>query len=60
MADVTIMLPIVMAGAVEDDARLAGMSAKLSIEPLDELQWGEAGSYVSKVSLNGAATYRAL
>lgn len=51
MADVTIMLPIVMAGAIAGDPRLAGMSAKLCIEPMDELQWGQAGSYVSRISL---------
>lgn len=52
MADVTIMLPMVMAGAIADDPRLKGMMDNLQIEPLEELPWGEGGSYVSTLSLS--------
>ena len=47
-ADLTIMAPNILAGAVRGDARVAAMYAKLRIEPLDELPWSESGVYISK------------
>ena len=47
-ADLTIMAPNILAGAVQGDARVESMYAKLRIEVLEELPWGENGAYISK------------
>ena len=46
-ADLTIMAPNILAGAVQGDARVEAMYARLRIEPLEELPWGENGVYIS-------------
>ena len=50
--DATIMAPVILAGAMQDDARVAGLLDKLRFEPLEELPWGENGAYISKTSLS--------
>ena len=50
-ADATIMAPVILAGAMQDDVRVADLLDKLRFEPLDELPWGESGVYLSKTSL---------
>ncbi|MES2298411.1 MAG: transporter substrate-binding domain-containing protein [Pseudomonadota bacterium] len=48
VADVTIMSPLAMSAATQDEPRLTSILDKLRLEPLDELPWGETGIYVSK------------
>ena len=50
--DATIMAPVILAGAMQEDARVAGLIDKLRFEPLEELPWGESGAYISKTSLS--------
>jgi len=52
MADLTIMAPHVLIGAIKGDARVAGMETRLRIEPLEEITWLQAGVYISNKSLN--------
>ncbi|MBV6322548.1 substrate-binding periplasmic protein [Duganella violaceipulchra] len=47
-ADVTIMGPTLMAGAIRRDQRVNGMQEKLRMEPIPELPWHESGAYVSR------------
>jgi polar amino acid transport system substrate-binding protein len=54
IADVTIMTPTVLAGAILGDSRVSGMIERLHIDPVDELGWVESGVYVSKTSLSEA------
>lgn len=51
-ADVTIMAPTILAGAVQGDERVQNILDKLRIEPLDDLPWGDSGVYISNTSLN--------
>jgi polar amino acid transport system substrate-binding protein len=46
-ADVTIMGPTLMAGAVRRDSRVHGMQDKLRMEPIPELPWIASGLYIS-------------
>ncbi len=46
-ADVTIMGPTLMAGAIRRDQRVNGMQEKLRMEAIPELPWHESGAYVS-------------
>ena len=50
-ADVTIMAPTILAGAVQGDERVRDMVDMLRMEPLEELPWGSSGVYVSNTSL---------
>ncbi|MES2295767.1 MAG: transporter substrate-binding domain-containing protein [Pseudomonadota bacterium] len=52
VADATIMLPLIMAGAIDDEARVAGMGERLRIEALEELSWIDAGSYISRTAVS--------
>ncbi|MDL2354220.1 MAG: transporter substrate-binding domain-containing protein [Pseudomonadota bacterium] len=52
MADVTIMPPSAVAGAVMGDARLAAMVARMRITPLAELPWIRSGIYISYASMH--------
>lgn len=52
IADVTIMAPSILAGAMMDDARVQDMLDKLRVEPIPELPWGDSGAYISNRSLN--------
>lgn len=54
LADLTIMAPGILAGAVENDARVAAMLPKLRIEAIPELPWGFAGAYISRRSVDEA------
>ena len=49
--DVTIMVPTIIYGAMQEDARLSDQLEKLRFEPLDNIPWGESGVYLSKTSL---------
>lgn len=53
-ADVTIMAPTILAGAVQGDERVRDMVDALRMEPLEELPWGSSGVYVSNTSLSPA------
>lgn len=59
MADVTIMPPTAVLGAIRGDPRVEGMAARLRSEPLKELPWLSSGIYLSARSL-GAGDRRAL
>jgi polar amino acid transport system substrate-binding protein len=51
-ADVAVMTPTILAGAIVGDQRLNGMLERLRIEPVEELVWGDTGIYLSKAALN--------
>ncbi|MFH7044400.1 substrate-binding periplasmic protein [Paucibacter sp. JuS9] len=53
MADLTVMSPSIIAGAIHNDSRYKPLLAKLRIESVEEMPWGESGAYLSK-SLPGA------
>ena len=46
-ADVTIMGPTLMAGAIRRDPRVHGLQEKLKMEPIPELPWSHSGAYLS-------------
>ncbi|MYN18541.1 transporter substrate-binding domain-containing protein [Rugamonas sp. FT107W] len=46
-ADLTIMGPTLMAGAIRRDARVNGLQDRLRMEPIPELPWNDSGAYVS-------------
>lgn len=46
-ADVTIMGPTLMAGAIRRDPRVHGMQDKLKTEAIPELPWHHSGAYLS-------------
>jgi polar amino acid transport system substrate-binding protein len=50
--DVTIMAPVILVGAIQDDARVSDMVDKLRFDPIAELPWGDNGLYISKNSLS--------
>jgi len=52
MADVTIMAPSILVGAMVGDARIEHLIDKLRYEPLPELPWGDSGAYISKTAVN--------
>ena len=51
-ADVTIMAPTILVGAVQGDERVQDILDKLRTEPLDDLPWGDSGVYISTTALN--------
>lgn len=51
-ADATIMAPSILAGALQDDERVADLHDKLQFEALRELPWGESGVYLSNSALS--------
>ena len=51
-ADLTIMTPYILVGAMSGDARIEDMIPKIRYESIDELPWGESGMYLSKAALN--------
>jgi polar amino acid transport system substrate-binding protein len=53
-ADVAVMTPTILAGAIVGDKRLTGMLERLRIEPVEELVWGDTGIYLSKAALSEA------
>lgn len=46
-ADVTIMGPTLMAGAIRRDPRVHGLQEKLKWEAIPELPWSQSGAYLS-------------
>ena len=46
-ADVTIMGPTLMEGAIRRDARVQGLEEKLHFEALPEFPWNQSGVYIS-------------
>lgn len=51
-AQVTIMAPSILAGAIQANDELRDLSDKLRYEPINEFPWGDNGAYVSKTSLS--------
>jgi len=51
MADLTVMAPSVLMGALALDARARGLQDDLRYEAVEELPWGDSGIYVSRKSL---------
>lgn len=51
LADLTIMGPAAMVGAISRDARVQGLQEKLRFEAIPELQWNDSGIYISKLAL---------
>jgi polar amino acid transport system substrate-binding protein len=51
-ADLTIMAPSILAGALPDDERVRDLLDKLRFEAIDELPWGDSGVYLSNASLS--------
>lgn len=52
--DITIMVPTIIYGAMQEDARMSNQLDKLRFEPLDDLPWGESGVYISKHALDAS------
>lgn len=46
-ADVTIMGPTLMAGAIRREQRVHGLQEKLKVEAVPELPWIQSGAYIS-------------
>ena len=55
--DVTLMVPTILYGAMQEDSRLRDLREKLRIEPLDNISWGESGVYLSKTLEPGLFKY---
>lgn len=55
--DVTLMVPTILYGAMQEDPRLRDLRDKLRIEPVDNLVWGESGVYLSKTLEPGLFKY---
>jgi len=55
--DVTIMVPTILYGAMQEDPRLRDLRDRLRFEPLDNLTWGESGVYLSKTLEPGLFKY---
>jgi polar amino acid transport system substrate-binding protein len=51
-ADVTIMAPSILAGALQADERVRDLVDRLRFEALREMPWGESGAYLSNRSLS--------
>jgi polar amino acid transport system substrate-binding protein len=52
VADVTIMAPSILVGALTIDTKTPRLVERLRVEPLAELPWGESGVYISRTALN--------
>ena len=50
MADLAVLTPTVITGALRDDAKLSPLIERLHIETTDELPWGESGVYIASHS----------
>jgi len=50
IADVAIVTPTILTGALGADAKLRPLIARLRSEPVEELGWGESGIYISSKS----------
>lgn len=54
LADVAILTPVAVWGAIKTDARIEGLEGRLRFEPLPELPWIKSGIYLSLKSLSAA------
>lgn len=59
-ADMTIMAPSILLGALQGEPKTAGLVDRLRYEPIDELPWGDSGAYISVKSSLSAADRDAL
>jgi polar amino acid transport system substrate-binding protein len=50
-ADVSVITPATIGGAILTDSRVASLIDKLRIELVDDLPWGESGIYVSRTAV---------
>lgn len=55
MADVTVMSPVIMIGALHGEPKLKPLLERLRYDAVDELPWGESGIYISTKSGLGDA-----
>ncbi|MDR7334338.1 transporter substrate-binding domain-containing protein [Roseateles asaccharophilus] len=61
IADVAVVTPTAVTGALRSDPKLSGWVERLQVQPAPELAWGESGAYVSRrSSLSEADRQRAL
>lgn len=58
MADLTVLTPSILYGAVQHDERIRPLLEQLRIEPLADMPWSEAGFYLSHQSLGDADRQR--
>jgi polar amino acid transport system substrate-binding protein len=49
-ADMTIMAPPLLLGAIQGEAKTAGLAEKLRFEAIEELPWGDSGAYIARKS----------
>lgn len=54
MADLTIMAPSILIGALHGDARVRPLLERLRVEPVEELPWTDSGLYVSRSAVSEA------
>lgn len=47
MADLTVMTPTILTGALQGDERVRFLMERLRYEAVEELPWGESGIYIS-------------
>lgn len=61
IADVAVVTPTAVTGALRADSKLNAWLDRLHVQPAPELTWGESGAYVSRrSSLSEADRQRAL
>ena len=54
LADLTIVAPTIVTGALRGDARLKAWLPRVQVSTVEELSWGESGVYLSNRSKLGA------
>ncbi|WP_349744068.1 substrate-binding periplasmic protein [Roseateles cavernae] len=52
LADITIMAPSILVGALLADTRFKPLIERLRYEPVDELPWVDSGAYISRTSVS--------
>ena len=60
IADLAIVAPTIVTGALRGDARLKAWLPRVQVTTVDELSWGESGVYLSNHSKLGAVDRHAL
>jgi polar amino acid transport system substrate-binding protein len=55
IADLAILTPTILTGALRKEAKLRPLIARLRYQPVAELPWGESGVYLASKSSLGAA-----
>lgn len=53
-ADVTLMAPSILVGALYGDERVTHLLGHLRMEAVDELGWNDSGAYLSRAAMNEA------